>query len=125
MTTVDVDTWMSRYDNPKRDVVQRVRHILLSADDRLEEVIKWQTPTFTYKGNLVSFYPKSMDHVTLVFHHGKRIPGKFPHLEDDAEERQIMRIASFEEAEYLRDEIESIVKSWILMRDRISAKADA
>ena len=120
MSTDEVDAWMSRYDNPKRDVVQRVRHMLLSADERLEEVIKWQTPTFVYKGNLASFYPKSMDHVTLVFHHGKRIPGKFPHLEDDAEERQIMRIASFEEAEDLREEIERIVESWITMRDRIS-----
>ncbi len=108
---------MDRYDNPKREVVQRVRHILLAADDRIDECIKWDTPTFLYKGNLASFYPNSLDHVTLVFHHGQRIPGKFSRLEDDGGERRIMRIASFEEAEELRDEIEEIVQAWIRLRE--------
>jgi hypothetical protein len=118
MTTTEVDAWMARYDNPKREVVQRVRHILLDIDERVEETIKWQTPTFTFKGNIASFYPHSQDHVTLVFHHGKRIPGKFPHLHDEAEDRRIMRISSFEEAEELRGEIEAIVRSWITMREK-------
>jgi hypothetical protein len=123
MTTHEVDAWMDRYDNPKRDVVQRVRHILLAADDRIEECIKWETPTFTYKGNLASFYPNSMDHVTLVFHHGRRIPGKYSRLEDDGDERRIMRIASFEEAEELREQIENIVHAWIDLRESANARA--
>ena len=42
----------------EKDVVLRMRDIVLDADPRLDECIKWQAPTFTYKGNLASFYPK-------------------------------------------------------------------
>jgi len=116
MTTAEVDAWMSRYSNPTRDVVQRVRHMLLAVDDRITETIKWDTPTFVYKGNIASFYPHTKDHVTLVFHRGARIPGHYPHLEPEKEDRAIMRISSFQEAEELRPEIEALVKAWILLR---------
>lgn len=53
----DVDAWLERYDNPMKPLVERVREIMLSADDRIGEVIKWSTPTFVYKGNLASFQP--------------------------------------------------------------------
>lgn len=116
MTSPEVDAWMTRYSNPKRDVVQRVRHIILAVDDRITETIKWDTPTFVYMGNIASFYPHTMDHVTLVFHRGMRIPGSYPHLEPEAADRAIMRISSFEEAEELREEIEALVKAWIMLR---------
>ena len=55
MTSPEVDAWMARYDNPMRDVVQRVRHIMLQSDERITECVKWQTPTFVYEGYLASF----------------------------------------------------------------------
>jgi uncharacterized protein YdhG (YjbR/CyaY superfamily) len=61
------------------DVVMRIRDIVLGADPRIEETIKWQAPTFTYKGNLASFYPKSKEHASLMFHVGAKIPGKLVH----------------------------------------------
>ena len=61
---------MVKYDNPMKPVVQRVREILLAADKRLEEVVKWQSPTFVYKGNLASFNPRSKKHASLMFHTG-------------------------------------------------------
>ena len=54
----EVDAWFERYDNPMKDVVQRLREIVLDADPRVDECIKWQAPTFTYKGNIASFFPK-------------------------------------------------------------------
>lgn len=116
MTAAEVDSWMSRYSNPKREVVQRVRHMVLAVDDRITETIKWDTPTFVYKGNIASFYPHSMDHVTLVFHRGTRIPGTYPHLVPDSEDRAIMRISSFAEAEEVREEIEALIQAWIMLR---------
>jgi hypothetical protein len=113
----EVDAWMSRYDNPMRDVVQRIRQILLQADDRVGECIKWQTPTFTYKGNIASFFPKSMHHATLMFHQGAHIPGNFPHLEGAGAEGRAMKIVSIAEAEERRDELTAIVRAWIEWRD--------
>jgi|GEM_PF-455916 len=118
MTSPEVDAWMTRYDNPMRDVVQRVRQIMLQSDERLDECIKWQTPTFVYKGYLASFYPKPTAMATLIFHAGRAIPGRFPSLEPAGQDGLALRVVSIAEAEERRDELQRIVAAWIAMRDR-------
>jgi uncharacterized protein YdhG (YjbR/CyaY superfamily) len=108
----DVDAWFERYDNPMKDVVQRIRAIILSADARIQECIKWQAPTFTYRGNLASFYPKSKQHASLMFHVGAQIPGKHPRLEGAGTTSRVMKIGSVEEANAARRDLERIVKAW-------------
>ena len=51
-----------------------VRDVLLEADPRVDECIKWQAPTFTYQGNIASFFPRAKKHVSLMFHHGAALP---------------------------------------------------
>lgn len=114
---------MARYDNPMKEVVQRVRQIILQSDERITETVKWQTPTFVYKGYLASFYPKSLSVATLMFHSGRSIPGHFPHVEVSGTESTMMRIVSIAEAEERRDELERIVKAWIALRDAADAAA--
>jgi uncharacterized protein YdhG (YjbR/CyaY superfamily) len=53
----EVEVWLEKYDNPMKPVVLKLRDIILAADDRIDECIKWQAPTFTYKGNIASFFP--------------------------------------------------------------------
>ena len=113
MSTQEVDAWMENYDNPMKDVVQRVREIIMAADERMEEGIKWQAPTFMYKGNLASFFPKSKQHASLMFHTGAEIPGDFPHLEGDGDKARTMKFADLEAAEARKSELEAIVKAWI------------
>ncbi len=112
-----VDAWFERYDNPMKDVVQRVREIVLDADPRVDECIKWQAPTFTYKGNIASFYPKSRQHASLMFHLGARIPGTYPRLEGSGDTSRVMKVADLDEAEAARPELESIVRAWCDWRD--------
>lgn len=52
-----VDTWFETYDDPQKELVQAVRRIILDADPRVTETIKWKSPTFMYKGNLASQSP--------------------------------------------------------------------
>ena len=113
----EVDAWFERYDNPMKDVVQRVREIVLDADPRVDECIKWQAPTFTYKGNLASFYPKSRQHASLMFHLGAKIPGTFPRLEGTGDTSRVMKVVDLQDAEAARPELESIVRGWCAWRD--------
>jgi hypothetical protein len=114
----EVDAWFERYDNPMAPVVQRMREIVLGADPRIDETIKWQAPTFTYKGNLASFYPKSRQHASLMFHLGARIPGDYPRLEGSGDTSRVMKFTSVAEADAARDEIGRIVAAWCDWRDR-------
>jgi hypothetical protein len=38
----EVDAWLAKYDNPMKAVVQRIRTIVLDADARMDECIKWR-----------------------------------------------------------------------------------
>ena len=113
----EVDAWFERYDNPMKPVVQRVREIVLEADPRVDECIKWQAPTFTYKGNIASFYPKSRQHASLMFHVGAQIPGSYPRLEGSGDTSRVMKVADLEDAEVARPELESLVRAWCDWRD--------
>jgi len=112
----EVDAWFARYENPMKAVVMRMREIILGADERVGECIKWQAPTFTYEGNLASFFPKSKQHASLMFHQGARIPGKFPRLEGTGEIGRSMKIGSVAEANAAKKDIEKIVKAWCAWR---------
>jgi|SRR5690554_7314904 len=117
MSQDDVDLWMGHYANPLKDVVQRLRRIILASDDRITECIKWDTPTFTYKGNLASVFPNSTHYAALMFHHGALIPGRFPSLIGHGSEARVMKVVSIAEAEDRRDEINAIVSAWIEWKD--------
>jgi|SRR5579871_2384276 len=112
----EVDAWFARYDNPMKEVVLRVRAIVLGADARVEECIKWQAPTFTFEGNLASFFPKSKQHASLMFHTGARIPGKHPRLEGSGDTSRVLKIGSVAEADRARPDIERIVAAWCAWR---------
>ena len=121
-----VDDWFKTYENPMKAVVMRVREIVLAADARMDECIKWQAPTFMYEGNLASFYPKSKQHASLMFHQGAKIPGKHPRLEGEGDTSRVMKIASVTEADAAKKEIEAIVKAWCAWKEpKPKAKAKA
>jgi uncharacterized protein YdhG (YjbR/CyaY superfamily) len=113
----EVDAWFAKYENPMKDVVQRIREIVLDADPRMDECIKWQAPTFTYRGNLASFFPKSKQHASLMFHHGAKIPGKHPRLEGGGDTGRMLKIGSVAEANAAKRDIEKIVFAWCDWRE--------
>lgn len=119
----EVDAWFARYDNPKKDVVMRIRDIVLSADPRIDECIKWQAPTFMFEGNLASFFPKSKEHASLMFHTGAQIPGSHPRLEGGGGTSRVMKIASMAEADAARGDLERVVRAWCEWRGGAPAAA--
>jgi len=63
------DRWLDEADHPLDTTLRRARDIILGADGRVTESIKWRTPTFAYKGNIASFNP-SKNLVGIMFHRG-------------------------------------------------------
>ena len=121
-TNPDVDAWLDRYDNPMKPLVAQVRRIMLDADARIGEVVKWSTPTFVYRGNLASFQPRSKRFVSILFHEGASIPGDHPILEGQTAHARYARMPDADEVERRRPELEAVVRSWCDARD---AEADA
>ena len=107
----DVDDWFEASDHPLKPAMQRAREIILAADPRVTESIKWKTPTFAYKGNLASFNP-SKNVVSIMFHRGAEIPGDHPKLEGDGKLVRTMRFGSLDELEAGRADLEQAVRAW-------------
>ncbi len=117
--TSTVDAWVADYDNPQKPLVEAVRRVMLTADPRIGEAIKWQAPTFTYKGNLASFFPKAKTHVSLMFHTGASIPGNYPSLEGTGETSRVMKIVSLADLETKAAELTRLARAWCDYRDQL------
>ena len=118
MKNPEVDAWFESYDNPQREVVMWMRNAILESDDRIEECIKWKSPTFTYKGNIASFNPRSKAHASLMFHTGASIPGDFPHLEGTGDVARYLKVADIDQAKELKSELIGICKAWCDDKDK-------
>lgn len=119
----EVDAWLARYENPMKAVVLRIREIILAADPRITECIKWQAPTFTYRGNLASFFPKSKQHASLMFHDGANIPGKHAILEGTADKGRSIKLATVAAADKAKPALVKVVKAWCDWRDEVEGAA--
>ena len=97
MPNNEVDAWFDAYRHPQKDQMQRLRKAILAVDARIEECIKWSCPTFTYRGNLVSFNPRATKKISLQFHRGAEIPGRFAHLDGSGKLGRNMSIADLDD----------------------------
>jgi len=110
--STEVDAWFENFEHPFKDAMLLVRDIILEADERMTEVVKWSTPTFFFNGNLASLQPRSKRFVSLMFHHGAAVPGDHPALEGDAAQVRVMRFADIAEVRTRRKALEAVVRSW-------------
>jgi hypothetical protein len=112
-TNPDVDEWSAdQRDNPLIDSLQLARQIIMEADDRVEESIKWKTPTFAYQGNIVSFTLGAKNFVSLMFHKGGEIPGDHSRLEGDGKQVRTMRFDDADDLTANRADLEAIIRAW-------------
>jgi len=107
----DVDRWLDESGHPLEATMRRARDIIIGADDRVTESLKWKTPTFAYKGNIASFNP-SKHLVSIMFHRGAEIPGDHPRLEGDGKLVRTMRFAGPDELEAGRADLEAAIRAW-------------
>ena len=112
-----VDEFLKKKKHPLNNEIQRVREIILATDDRIEEAIKWSSPTFMYKGNIASYFMNAKGFVSLMFHKGAFIPRVNDLLEGDGKEARVARFHDMKDIEKKKNDLEDVVRAWISMRD--------
>ena len=111
----EVDRWFEQQQHPLEPAMRRAREIILGADDRVTESVKWKTPTFSFRGNIASFNP-SRNTVSIMFHRGSEIPGEHPRLEGDGKLVRTMRFADLGDVESGRKDLERAIQAWCEFR---------
>ena len=113
MATLEVERWFAEKKPPTEAIMRAVREIILGADRRMTEYIKYGNLGFGYDGDFATFVQASdKKQASLIFNRGARIPGKFPHLEGSHPSARFMRFATPAEAKARAGELGKIVAAW-------------
>ena len=113
MATLEVERWFAEKKPPTEAIMRAVREIILGADRRMTEYIKYGNLGFGYDGDFATFVQASdKKQASLMFNRGARIPGKFPHLEGSHPSARFMRFATPADAKARAGELGKIVAAW-------------
>jgi hypothetical protein len=116
-TNPEVDEWFAKLDHPLKATMERVREIILGADPRMSEVVKYGTVTFEYISAMGSFVQvKDKRQVSLMFNAAGRLRGDFPHLEGKSV--KYLRFKDLAEANARAEELAAISRAW---RDHVDS----
>ena len=113
-----VDQFFAKTDNPLKQEMEAVRDIILAANDKVTEDIKWAAPSFNYKDNLCTFNPRAKKFVNLTFHKGALINDTTGLLEGDAKEARVARFNSMEEVEAKKEALITVINAWVDLMDQ-------
>jgi len=112
-----VDAFMSELDHPFKAEVQAVREIIKAVDKNITEEVKWNAPTFSYKGYLATFNLWAKNHVHLVFHNGAILDQTLGILEGNYPDRRMVYFASDEEVRAKKGALVEAVQQGIRLMD--------
>ena len=112
-TSPEVERWFAEKKPPTEVTIRKLREIILGADRRMTEYVKYGTLSFGYDGDFATLVQVSdKKQASLMFNRGARIPGKFAHLEGSGPSARFMRFADPAEAQARAAELGNIVIAW-------------
>jgi uncharacterized protein YdeI (YjbR/CyaY-like superfamily) len=115
----EVDAYLEKKKHVLTPAIKKVRDIILATDDRVEECIKWSSPTFTYKGNIASFFMNARKNVSLMFHTGAKMKNEHGLLSGDGKEGRVARFSSLEDIDAKKEALQALIKEWIAIQDAL------
>jgi hypothetical protein len=119
--TTDVECYMRELEHPCKREMQALRKIILGADPRITEEIKWNAPSFALGEHFLTFNGWAKDYVQLIFHHGpKKATSKGKPIDDPdgllewlATDRASIRFDGMKEVNSKKAGFQAIVRQWI------------
>jgi hypothetical protein len=116
--SVAVDAYMARLEYPLKAEAEAIRQTILGINPAITEQVKWNAPSFSYKGAyLVTFNLRSPKRILLVFHHPAiaRIPSDW--LEGDYPARRLAYLGSIDELQAHKDELIRVIQHLMTSED--------
>ena len=117
-----VDQFLQRLTHPLKQEIETLRRIILKADTKISEGIKWNAPSFYYNDWFATFDLRSQDWVQIIFHRGaksKQIDDS--HYVQDPKsilkwvtnDRCVARFVSKSDVESKKTALRQIVAEWV------------
>lgn len=124
-----VDAHIAQLGAALKPVVQELRTIILSADERIAEHIKWNNPAFYYTGEMPPSDPKEYKRdiavfnlfkgrIMLVLPSGARLPDPHQLLEGKyADGRRTIIFKDIDDAQAKSAALKALIANWITTID--------
>ena len=116
--TDQVDAFMDQLDHPFKAEVQAVREIIKGVNKNITEEIKWNAPSFSYKGYLVTFNLWAKQHVHLVFHNGAILNDKSGLLQGDYVDRRMAYFSDMKDVRAKQAALEKAIRKWVRLMNQ-------
>jgi len=112
-----VAAYMQQLQHPLKAEINAVRAIILNANSKIAERIKWNAPSYYYQEDLVTFNPRAQQHVHLVFHHLAIITIQSELLKGDYTDRRMAYFPTMAAVEANKPVLESIINQLLKVLD--------
>jgi uncharacterized protein YdhG (YjbR/CyaY superfamily) len=116
-STQKVDEFMEKLDHPFKAEVQAIREVIKNVNKDIMEEIKWNAPSFAYKGEyLVTFNLWEKKRIHLVFHNPyiSKVKSKF--LEGNYDHRRMTYFSNMNDIKAKQPALEKVLKDLIKLQ---------
>jgi len=109
-----VDDYMEKLEHPFKQEVERLRSIILNANPKLQERVKWNSPSFYFVKDLAAFNLRASGFVQIIFifYDGNMIEDSSL-LQGSWKDRREARFYSMDDIEAKQPALEQFVNNWI------------
>jgi hypothetical protein len=111
----DVDAFLDEKAHPMRAEIDHLRDVVLSADPRIAETVKWGGPTFVLPGsraNLATIVLRGRSSLTLFFQEGASLPDPHGLLSGTADHVRTVRFDSRDGIDAAAETLSGIVRAF-------------
>lgn len=109
-----VDHYMEKLQHPFKQEVERLRSIILNANPKLQERVKWNSPSFFYIKDLAAFNLRASGYVQIIFifYDGNMIEDSSL-LQGNWKDRREARFYGMADIEAKQPALEQLVNNWV------------
>jgi hypothetical protein len=120
--TEEVDRFMKNLEHPLKEEIEVLRDIILNSDERITEHIKWNAPSFGYRGeDRVTFNLHPSGRIQLVFHRGAKVKDSKDFVFEDetgllewvASDRAVVMFHDMQDVEAKKPAFIKLVNQWM------------
>ncbi len=105
-----VEAFMEKLKHPLKEEIEAVRKIIKGNNKNISERIKWNAPSYhTFGQDFVTFNPRALQHVHLVFHHPYIVDIKSELLGGDYKDRRMMYFKDMNAVKAGKKELQRII----------------
>lgn len=123
MANDKVTAYLAQLIHPRKDEIERLRSAILAADNAISEQVKWNAPSFCWKGeDRVTMRLHPGDRLQLIFHRGtkpKNVEGfeffdPTGRLEWPAKDRAVFTVQNADDLDHSLMAITDLAHRWMV-----------